>query len=204
LHQHNGAQTLACKGLSNLQACGKIKPLPNASTKWEKVLFCVKSSQRSSNPLIMTGFLGEFEATLDAKGRFLLPAGLKKQLPEGENTRFVINRGFEKCLSLYPRQSWEPLFARISALNDFDPSVRSFRRYFLNGATEVELDSAGRLLLPPQLKDYAGLEKDIVLASAVDKIEIWSTDNYNKFFESYAPTDFSALAQQVMGGGNLG
>ena len=56
----------------------------------------------------MTGFLGEFESTLDAKGRFLLPAGLKKQLPEGENTRFVINRGFEKCLSLYPKQSWEP------------------------------------------------------------------------------------------------
>lgn len=146
----------------------------------------------------MTGFLGEFEATLDPKGRFLLPASLKKQLPEGENTRFVINRGFEKCLSLYPKQSWDPLFTRISTLNDFDPNVRSFRRYFLNGATEVELDSAGRLLLPPNLKEYAGLEKDIVLASAVDKIEIWSKENYNKFFESYSPDDFSNLAQQVM------
>ncbi len=152
----------------------------------------------------MTGFIGEFQSTLDTKGRFLLPAGLKKQLPEGENTRFVINRGFEKCLSLYPMQSWEPLFARMSTLNDFDPAVRSFRRYFLNGATEVELDSAGRLLLPPNLKEYAGLEKDIVLASAVDKIEIWSVDNYNKFFESYSPNDFSALAQQVMAGGLSG
>lgn len=150
----------------------------------------------------MTGFLGEFESTLDAKGRFLLPAGLKKQLPEGENTRFVINRGFEKCLTLYPRQSWEPLFARISTLNDFDPKVREFRRFFLNGATEVELDSAGRLLLPPNLKDYAGLEKDITLASAVDKIEIWSSENYKKFFESYSPEDFSTIAQQVMGGNN--
>jgi MraZ protein len=150
----------------------------------------------------MTGFLGEFESTLDAKGRFLLPAGLKKQLPEGENTRFVINRGFEKCLTLYPRQSWEPLFARISTLNDFDPKVREFRRFFLNGATEVELDSAGRLLLPPNLKEYAGLERDITLASAVDKIEIWSTDNYKKFFESYSPEDFSIIAQQVMGGNN--
>jgi MraZ protein len=150
----------------------------------------------------MTGFLGEFESTLDAKGRFLLPAGLKKQLPEGENTRFVINRGFEKCLSLYPKQSWEPLFEKIRLLNDFDPEVRRFRRYFLNGATEVELDSAGRLLLPPNLKDYAELGKDIVLASAVDKIEIWSADNYNKFFEQYAPGDFSTLAKQVMGGLN--
>ena len=148
----------------------------------------------------MTGFLGEFESTLDTKGRFLLPAGLKKQLPEGENTRFVINRGFEKCLTLYPRQNWEPLFASISTLNDFDPKVREFRRYFLNGATEVELDSAGRILLPPNLKEYAVLEKDIVLASAVGKIEIWSVENYKKFFESYSPEDFSTIAQQVMGG----
>lgn len=164
----------------------------------------MKTSHLSSNQLKMTGFLGEFESTLDPKGRFLLPAGLKKQLPEGENTRFVINRGFEKCLSLYPKQSWEPLFAKISTLNDFDPKVREFRRYFLNGATEVELDSAGRLLLPPALKEYAGLGKDIVLASAVDKIEIWSKDGYQKFFESYSPADFSSLAQQVMGNSNNG
>ena len=150
----------------------------------------------------MTGFLGEFESTLDAKGRFLLPAGLKKQLPEGENTRFFINRGFEKCLTQYPRQSWEPLYARISTLNDFDPKVREFRRFFLNGATEVELDSAGRFLLPPNLREHAGLEKDIVLASAFDKIEIWSSDNYKKFFESYSPSDFSSLAQQVMAKGD--
>jgi MraZ protein len=72
----------------------------------------------------------------------------------------------------------------------------------LNGATEVELDSAGRLLLPPNLKEYAGLERDIVLVSAVDKIEIWSTDNYKKFFESYSPEDFSTIAQQVMAKGD--
>jgi MraZ protein len=146
----------------------------------------------------MIGFLGEFEATLDAKGRFLLPAAIKKQLPEGESTRFVINRGFEKCLSLYPMQSWQPLYDKISTLNDFDPRVREFRRYFLNGATIVEPDSAGRILLPPNLKEYAGLGKDIVLASAVDKIEIWDKEAYNKFFEQYSPGDFSDLAKSVM------
>lgn len=149
----------------------------------------------------MAGFLGEFEATMDAKGRFLLPAGFKRQLPEGESTRFVINRGFEKCLSLYPLQSWQPLYDRISTLNDFDPKVREFRRYFLNGAIEVEPDSAGRILIPQNLKDYAGLGKDIVLAAAVDKIEIWDQQKYQKFFESYSPEDFSALAQTVMVGG---
>ena len=149
----------------------------------------------------MTSFLGEFEATLDPKGRFLLPAGFKRQIPEGESTRFVINRGFEKCLSLYPMQSWQPLYDQISTLNDFDPKVREFRRYFLNGATIVEPDAAGRLLIPQSLKDYAGLEKDIVLAAAVNKLEIWDAGQYKKFFESYSPDDFSSLAQSVMVGG---
>jgi MraZ protein len=152
----------------------------------------------------MPSFLGEFEATLDSKGRFLLPAGFKRQIPEGESTRFVINRGFEKCLSLYPMSSWQPLYDQISTLNDFDPKVREFRRYFLNGAIIVEPDAAGRLLIPQNLKDYAGLEKDIVLAAAVNKLEIWDKEKYQKFFESYSPDDFSALAQSVMVNGKDG
>ena len=147
----------------------------------------------------MTGFLGEYESTLDAKGRFLLPAAFKKQLPEDSNNRFVINRGFEKCLSLYPIASWEPIFAEISQLNDFDPKVREFRRYFLNGATITETDSAGRLLVPQNLKEHASLEKDIVLVAAVNKIEIWDKQKYAQFFESFSPDTFSNLAQQVMG-----
>lgn len=146
----------------------------------------------------MTGFLGEYEATLDAKGRFLLPAGFKKQLPEDEGSRFVINRGFEKCLALYPIKNWEPLFENISRLNDFDPKVREFRRYFLNGATIVEPDTAGRLLLPSNLKEHAGLEKDIVLVAAVNKIEIWDSNKYKQLFESFSPEAFSTLANDVM------
>lgn len=146
----------------------------------------------------MIGFLGEYEATMDAKGRFLLPAGFRKQLPgEGANL-FVINRGFEKCLTLYPLQSWEPIFSAISKLNDFDPKVREFRRYFLNGAIQMELDSAGRLLLPKNLVEHASLEKDIVLVSAVNKIEIWDKTKYQQFFESFSPEGFSKLASDVM------
>src|SRR6476661_9462053 len=121
----------------------------------------------------MIGFLGEYEATVDAKGRFLLPSAIKKKLPESSPDQFVINRGFEKCLSLYPVKNWEPIFVGISQLNDFDPKVREFRRYFFNGATQVELDNAGRLLLPKNLLDHASLSKDIVLVSATNKIEIW-------------------------------
>ena len=146
----------------------------------------------------MIGFIGEYESTIDAKGRFLLPSGFKKQLPEQESYLFVINRGFEKCLTLYPIQSWEPIFKEISQLNDFDPKVREFRRYFLNGAVQLELDSAGRVLLPKNLMEHASLEKDIVLVSAINKIEIWDRNKYQQFFESFSPEAFSNLANEVM------
>lgn len=154
----------------------------------------------------MTGFLGEYESKLDAKGRFLFPAGFRKQLPEGDTDspkpvggQFILNRGFEKCLTLYPVYAWQPIFDRITQLNDFDPKVRAFRRYFLNGAVTLEMDTAGRLLIPKNLSEYAGLEKEIVLASAVNKIEIWDKKQYRQFFESYSPESFSELASQVMG-----
>src|SRR5580693_9249282 len=149
----------------------------------------------------MVVFLGDYKAILDAKSRFLFPFGFKKNRRKDGPTQFVINRGFEKCLSLYPMKSWKPIFARISQLNDFDPEVRQFRRYFLNGATMVELDSAGRLLIPQNLKEHAGLDKDIVLTAAVDKIEIWDKSKYQQFFESFSPETFSSLAKQVMNPG---
>lgn len=158
----------------------------------------VESSEKQLDPTAMVHFLGEYEVTLDAKGRFLLPAGFKKQIPEESALRFIVNRGFEKCLTLYPMQSWEPMFAKISTLNDFDPKVRAFRRQFLGGATEVEADTAGRLLLPSTLRDFAGLTKTIILVAAVDKIEIWDAETYKKIFEDFSADNFSELAQQVM------
>jgi len=146
----------------------------------------------------MIGFNGEYEATIDSKGRFLLPAGIKKQLPEGELPVFVINRGFEKCLSMYPMKSWAPLFESISSLNDFDTKVMEFIRYFLNGAMQIELDSAGRMLLPKSLIEHGGLDKDIILVSAMNKMEIWDKNKYQQFFETFSPESFSSLAAEVM------
>lgn len=146
----------------------------------------------------MKGFIGEYEATVDAKGRFLLPAGFKKQLPEKREEGFVLNRGFEKCLSLYTSESWNPLFEELGNLNDFDPKVRQFKRFFLNGAVQVEMDGAGRILLPKNLMDYAEINKEIVLVSAVDKIEIWDKTKYHEFFDSFSPDAFSDLAKEVM------
>ena len=146
----------------------------------------------------MISFIGEYESTIDLKGRFLLPSGLKKQLPGEDATSFVISRGFEKCLTLYPLQSWKPIYKELSQKSDFDPKVREFRRYFLNGAIQVELDNAGRLLLPKNLLEHASLEKDIVLVSAVNKIEIWDKIKYQQFFDSFSPEAFSKLADEVM------
>jgi len=148
----------------------------------------------------MIGFLGEFEATLDSKGRFLLPAGFKKQLPKEDTHRYVINRGFDKCLSLYPLKNWEPLFTKIAGLNEFDPKQREFRRAFLNGATYVEPDGAGRILIPPSLKTYAELQKDLVLMATGEKLEIWDSSKYKKFFDSISSDALSDLGKDVLGG----
>jgi MraZ protein len=148
----------------------------------------------------MIRLLGEYDVTLDAKGRFLLPAGYKKQLAEVPHTQFVINRGFEKCLTLYPMHFWEPLHEKIAQLNDFDPKVREFRRFFLNGATIIELDSAGRLNLPNNLMEYAGLKKDIVLSAATNKIEIWDKARHDELLNNLEPVNYSEVAFTVLGG----
>jgi MraZ protein len=150
----------------------------------------------------MIVFLGEYEVTLDPKGRFLLPVGIKKQLPEGSGDQFVITRGFEKCLALYPKKNWDPIMDDLSKVSDYRAENREFLRYFTMGAMQMDLDSAGRLLVPPNLKTHAGLEKDIVLVSVINKIEIWDKSKYQQFFESFSPEKYSDLAERVMGGRN--
>lgn len=148
----------------------------------------------------MKGLIGEFEVTLDSKGRFLLPSGFKKQLAEGDDVRFVINRGIENCLTIYPMSSWQPLADKIDALNDFNPKVREFKRLFLNGATFVEPDSAGRILIPARLKEHAGIEKDAVMMGNGEKMELWDKARYKELFDSISAEDLKNLAAEVMAG----
>lgn len=146
----------------------------------------------------MTNLIGEYECRIDAKGRFMLPAGLKKQLPPEVQDRFVINRGFEKCLVLYPRNVWKVISDEINQLNLYNKKNRDFVRYFYRGATELILDSASRLLLPKQLSAYAGIEKEIVLSAFSNRIEIWAKGVYQNLLTN-EPEDFSSLAEEVMG-----
>ena len=146
----------------------------------------------------MFKFLGDSESTLDAKGRFLFPTIFKKKLPEEQNSSFVIKRGYDECLDLYPVQNWDITSEKITALNEFDSKDREFRRFFLNGANPVELDGAGRLLIPKTLITYAGLEKDIVLIAVLEKIEIWSKVKHEKFLNSFSEERFNRLSDEVM------
>ena len=146
----------------------------------------------------MASFIGEFDCKVDAKGRVMVPTGLRKQLdPEAQET-FVLNRGFEKCLVLYPKNVWSTISAEISKLNQYKKKNREFIRYFYRGATEISLDGTGRILFPKRLMGYAGISKEVVLFAYFDRIEVWDKSTYDNLLTD-EPDDFSRLAEDVMG-----
>lgn len=146
----------------------------------------------------MAGFLGEYEVAMDTKGRFLMPSGFRKQLPEAAGMRFVINRGMDKCLNLYTVEEWDRLTNKLTRLNDFNPKVQLLKRLILNGATIIELDTAGRALLPKALQAFAGLKKELVFSANINKVEIWDKDTYYEHLNEHAG-DLSMLSAEVFG-----
>ena len=141
---------------------------------------------------------GEYECKMDPKGRIKLPAGLIRQLGGSGSLAFVMNRGFEKCLMLYPKQIWEKKASEVNRLNIYIPKQRQFVRYFYRGATEISTDTADRLLIPKNLNEYAGLGKEIMLFAYHEQIEIWAKDRYAEMLSS-EPEEFSELAAEVFG-----
>ena len=151
----------------------------------------------------MLQFLGEYTCKIDAKGRLRLPSPLLKQLGELVSDGFVLNRGFEKCLVLYPRLAWNVISNDIQKLNQYVKKNRDFVRYFFRGATELDVDGNSRLLFPRTLLDYAQVDKELVLFAYFDKIEIWSKASYEALLNN-EPGDFDVLAEEVMGDLNTG
>jgi MraZ protein len=151
--------------------------------------------------------IGEYLVAIDNKGRLRLPTGLLKQIgekPDGDGAyAFVINRGFERCLTLYPKSVWEQITGRLSKLNRFNDRNRMFIRSFYLGASTVETDSADRILIQKALMDYASLEDQAILVSMEDRVEIWSPSLYNALL-AIDPNQFADLANDVMGGGEAG
>ena len=146
----------------------------------------------------MSNYIGEYEVTIDAKGRFMIPTGFKRQLNTEVVTTYVISRGFESCLTLYTNEQWKKIEQIVNGLNDFNPKSRILKRKFLNGATPIEADGAGRLLVSKQLLEHAGITKDAVFSAQGNKVEIWDTKTYHAAMEMSAE-DYSNLASEVLG-----
>ncbi len=129
----------------------------------------------------------------------MLPAAIKKQLLSMLQNGFVLKRAvFQPCLELYPMSEWEVLMQKVNKLNRFKKKNNDFIRRFTAGLKQVEVDAAGRLLIPKDLVAFSGITKDIVVASAINIIEIWDKDKYEQAIDD-ATGDFADLAEEVMG-----
>jgi MraZ protein len=177
--------------------------IQNSGGKWWKVvknyirlLRRIPHLREHKRP--MTFFTSEYESKLDAKGRLVLPARIKAQLPAqstSEPHELVIRRGFEQCLILYPVIEFKKIFSKISGLNEFNEENRKLQRNFLSGVVTVELDGNGRFLLPKNMLTYAKIDKDAMLVGLGSKVEIWNPEIYrNQMIND--PGELSKLAEK--------
>jgi len=158
-------------------------------------------TQYNGKPL-MTSLIGEFDCKVDAKGRFMFPVNLRKQLEEVFEKGFVINRNLhQKCLVLYPMSEWNKLNKKLSKLNRLIKANDVFVRKFTGGATAAEADNTGRVLLPKALVDYADIKADIKVLGSNNVIEIWDKKLYEHFLEQ--DVDIEKLAEDVLGSLNF-
>jgi len=147
----------------------------------------------------LEAIIGTYECKVDVKGRLMLPAPLKKQLATSLQDGFVLKRSvFQPCLELYPMPEWNVMMQKINKLNRFVKKNNDFIRRFTAGVKMVEIDALGRLLIAKDLVSFASIDKDVVLSSAVNIIEIWDKDLYEKSLDNNE-VDFADLAEDVMG-----
>lgn len=153
----------------------------------------------NNHKIEVVNLIGTYECKADAKGRLMLPAAYKKQLASVLNDGFVLKRSvFQPCVELYPRSEWDKMMQKVNKLNRFKKKNNDFIRRFTAGVKEIEIDATGRILIPKDLTAFAGIEKELVLSSAINIIEIWDKTNYEKAVDE-ATDDFADLAEEVMG-----
>jgi len=147
--------------------------------------------------------IGTYECKSDAKGRLMFSSAFKKQLDSVLQDGFVVKRAvFQPCLELYPMKEWNLMMEKINKLNRFNKKNNDFIRRFTAGVKMVELDATGRILIPKDLFEFAGIKKQVVMSSSVNIIEIWDKEKYEKAIDD-AADDFADLAEEVMGNTEL-
>jgi len=149
----------------------------------------------------MSYFSGEYECKIDAKGRIVLPAKLKAKLPEVSTSELVVKRGFEPCLVIYPMLEWKKVFNKVSGLSEFNKEFRTFQRSFLRGATEVDMDGNGRVLLPKTMTKFADIENEVIVVGAGNRLEVWNPEKYEEYLIN-DEDEFSDLAQKFLASEN--
>lgn len=135
-------------------------------------------------------FMGEYSHTIDAKGRVIVPARFREELGEGS----VITKGLDGCLFVYPKEEWQKFEEKLRQLPLNQQNARKITRFFLAGATGCEIDKQGRVLLPAVLREFAELEKDVVMVGIMNRVEIWSKDRWN---EANRFDDMEEVAEQM-------
>ena len=135
-------------------------------------------------------FMGEYNHTIDAKGRLIIPSRFRELLGE----EFVLTRGLDGCLSIYPMDEWVAFEEKLRALPLTNKDARTFSRFFVAGATTCQLDKQGRILVPQTLRQFAGLDKDVVLTGNLNRIEAWSKE---KRSENCNYDDMDSIAESM-------
>jgi len=137
-------------------------------------------------------FMGEYHHTIDEKGRLIIPSKFREELGE----KFIITRGIENCLFVYSLDSWKNITNKLESLPFTKKDARQFVRFFLSGATTAEFDKQGRVNITSPLISYANLQKDCVIIGTGDRLEIWSENDWNAFFDS-AASNMSDIAENL-------
>mgnify|MGYP002408820038 CR=1 FL=1 len=138
-------------------------------------------------------FMGEYQHGLDTKGRLIIPAKFREELGEGA----VITRGLDNCLFLFPREEWAILEGKLKTLPLTKHDARQFVRFLFSGATECEMDKQGRIILPPNLREFASIEKDAVVIGVSSRVEIWSKERWESYVNT-AEESFEEIAENIV------
>lgn len=137
--------------------------------------------------------MGEYQHSLDAKGRLIIPAKFREELGEG----VVLTRGLDNCLFLFPSDEWSILETKLKTLPLTKGGARQFVRFLFSGATECDLDKQGRINLPLNLREFANIEKDAVVIGVSNRVEIWSKEKWDSYVET-AEESFEDIAENIV------
>ncbi len=144
----------------------------------------------------MAEFMGQYKHAIDHKGRTNIPAKFRKALSSEAQDTFVLTRGLEGCLFVYPLDEWKATVERLKALQMTQANARFFVRTLMSNAAESAVDGQGRITIPQHLMELAGLEKESMIIGVLDKIEIWNPNRYNNYIEEFG-VSFEEVAESL-------